>query len=271
MLCAFGRELSLVLNADAAYRTIPKKEWEKYQEAFTFFSKVRRSVKIRYCDSIDNSEYEPLMQNLLDTHLSVVGLRQLTNPIDILNKDDFEQELAELGSARAKADAIVNRMSKSISERRDENPAYYDSFSSRIKAVLDLYKARTISEAEYLSRMRSIMDDYHAGKNAVSYPDRIKNNVHAQAFYGILNAILTDVSSEGLTPDFVAEASEAITQIVSEHRQVGWTENKTIHDRISQDIDDLFYAYEKNRGVKLPFDVIDKIIDNVLTVAIRRF
>lgn len=271
LLCAFGRELSLVLNADAAYRTIPKKEWEKYQEAFTFFSKVRRSVKIRYCDSIDNSEYEPLMQNLLDTHLSVVGLRQLTNPIDILNKDDFEQELAELGSARAKADAIVNRMSKSISERRDENPAYYDSFSSRIKAVLDLYKARTISEAEYLSRMRSIMDDYHAGKNAVSYPDRIKNNVHAQAFYGILNAILTDVSSEGLTPDFVAEASEAITQIVSEHRQVGWTENKTIHDRISQDIDDLFYAYEKNRGVKLPFDVIDKIIDNVLTVAIRRF
>ena len=271
LLCAFGRELSLVLNADAAYRTIPKKEREKYQEAFTFFSKVRRSVKIRYCDSIDNSEYEPLMQNLLDTHLSVVGLRQLTNPIDILNKDDFEQELAELGSARAKADAIVNRMSKSISERRDENPAYYDSFSSRIKAVLDLYKARTISEAEYLSRMRSIMDDYHAGKNAVSYPDRIKNNVHAQAFYGILNAILTDVSSEGLTPDFVAEASEAITQIVSEHRQVGWTENKTIHDRISQDIDDLFYAYEKNRGVKLPFDVIDKIIDNVLTVAIRRF
>ena len=271
LLCAFGRELSLVLTADAAYRAVPKKEREKYQEAFTFFSKVRRSVKIRYCDSIDNSEYEPLMQNLLDTYLSVVGLRQITNPIDILNKDDFEQELAELGSARAKADAITNRMTKSISERRDENPAYYDSFSSRIKAVLDLYKARTISEAEYLSRMRSIMDDYHAGKNAVSYPDRIKNNVHAQAFYGILNAILTDVSSDGLTPDFVAEASEAITQIVSEHRQVGWTENKTIHDRISQDIDDLFYAYEKNRGVKLPFDVIDKIIDNVLTVAIRRF
>ena len=271
LLCAFGRELSLVLNADAAYREISKKEREEYQEAFAFYSKVRRSVKIRYCDSIDNREYEPLMQNLLDTHLSVVGLRQITNPIDILNKDDFEQELAELGSARAKADAIANRMTKRICERRDENPAYYDSFSSRIREVLDLYKARTISEAEYLSRMRLIMDDYHAGKNAVSYPDKIKNNVHAQAFYGILNAILADVSNDGLTPDFVAETSEAITQIVSEHRQVGWVENKTIHDRISQDIDDLFYAYEKNRGVKLPFDVIDKIIDNVLTVAIRRF
>lgn len=66
-----------------------------------FFSKVRRSVKIRYCDAIDNSEYEPLMQNLLDTHLSVAGLKQITNPVDILNKDDFERELEELGSLRA--------------------------------------------------------------------------------------------------------------------------------------------------------------------------
>ena len=31
------------------------------------------------------------MQNLLDTHLSVVGLKQLTNPVDILNEDDFEK------------------------------------------------------------------------------------------------------------------------------------------------------------------------------------
>ena len=50
-----------------------------------------------------------------------------------------------------------------------------------------------------------------------------------------------------------------------------WTNNKTIHDRISQDIDDLFYKYEKERGLKLSFDLIDKVIDNVKTVALRRF
>ena len=50
-----------------------------------------------------------------------------------------------------------------------------------------------------------------------------------------------------------------------------WTNNKTIHDRISQDIDDLFYQYEKERGLKLSFDLIDKVIDNVKTVALRRF
>lgn len=270
-LCAYGRALNLVLNAEQPYNAMPKDERKKYQDTFLFFSKVRRSVKIRYCDAVDNCEYERQMQNLLDTHLSVAGLRQITNPTDILNKDDFEKELEELGTLRAKADAITSRLTKSISEKRDENPAYYDSFSKRIKEALDLYKEKVISEAEYLAKMREIMEDYHAGRSTVNYPERIKGNIHAQAFYGVLAAAFDEVENSIITPDFVAEVSERITMIIAFHSQVDWTSNTTIHDRISQDIDDLFYEYEKKKGLKLSFDLIDKIIDNVKTVALRRF
>ena len=271
LLCAFGKALNIVLNAEQAYSALPKEERKHYQDAFVFYSKVRRSVKIRYCDAIDNREYEPLMQNLLDTHLSVAGLKQITSPIDILNKDDFERELEELGSLRAKADAITSRLTKSISEKRDENPAYYDSFSKRIKDALEQYKARVISEAEYLSKMRDIMEDYHAGRSTVTYPESIKGNVHAQAFYGVLSAIFDSGQDAEISPNFVAEMAIEITKIIAEHSQVDWTNNKTIHDRIAQDIDDLFYRYEKERGLKLSFDTIDKIIENVKTVALRRF
>lgn len=271
LLCAFGRALHLVLNAEQAYNALSKEERQKYQDTFIFFSKVRRSVKLQYCDAIDNAEYEPLMQNLLDTHLSVAGLKKITSPIDILNKDDFEKELEELGSLRSKADAIASRMTRSISEKRDENPAYYDSFSKRIRDALALYREKVISEAEYLAKMRTIMGDYHAGRSTVSYPERIKNNVHAQAFFGVLTALFDEVEDERITPDFVAEVSEEITKIVASHSQVDWTNSKTIHDRISQDIDDLFYKYEKEHGLKLSFDLIDKVIDNVKTVALRRF
>lgn len=271
LLCAFGKALNLVLNSEQAYAAVPKDELKKYQSTFIFFAKVRRSVKIRYCDAIDNSEYEPLMQNLLDTYLSVAGVRQITSPINILNKDDFEKELEDLGSLRAKADAITSRMTKSISEKYDENPAYYDSFSKRIKDALDQYKEQVITEAEYLAKMRTIMEDYHAGRSSISYPESIKNNVHAQAFYGVLSAILDDDKSANVEPEFVAEIADRITKIIAKHSQVDWTNNKTIHDRISQDIDDLFYEYEKTRGMKFSFDVIDKIIENVKTVALRRF
>lgn len=271
LLCAFGRVFDLVLNSEQAYAALPGEERKKYQNLFLFFSKVRRSVKIRYCDAIDNREYEPLMQNLLDTHLSVAGLKQITNPVDILNKDDFERELEELGSLRAKADAITSRLSKSISAKYEENPAYYDSFSKRIKDALDQYKEKVISEAEYLAKMRSIMEDYHSGKSSVSYPERIKCNIHAQAFYGVITALFDDAQIEGMTPDFAAEIAEEITAIIAKHSRVDWTNNQTIHNRISQDIDDLFYAYEKNRGLVLSFDLIDKVIENVKTVALRRF
>ena len=271
LLCAFGRQLNIVLNAEQAYTVLPKAEIKKYQDTFIFLSKVRRSVKIRYFDAIDHREYEKQMQNLLDTHLSVAGLKKITNPIDILNKDDFEKELEELGSLRAKADAISSRLTKSISTKYDENPAFYESFSKRIRTALNEYKDKIINEAEYLSKLRDIMEDYQSGKSKVAYPERIKNNVHAQAFYGVISAIFD--SAEGVTvdADFAAEIAEEITQIVAKHSQVDWTNNQTIHDRISQDIDDLFYTYEKERGLKLSFDVIDKIIDNVKTVALRRF
>ncbi len=172
---------------------------------------------------------------------------------------------------RAKADAIASKLTRSISEKFQENPAYYDSFSKRIKEALDQYREKVISEAEYLAKLRAIMEDYHAGRSTVTYPESIRNNVHAQAFYGVLSAVLDAEQEAAVSPDFAAEMAEEITKIVARHSQVDWTNNKTIHDRISQDIDDLFYEYETERGLKLSFDTIDKIIENVKTVALRRF
>ena len=105
-------------------------------------------------------------------------------------------------------------------------------------------------------------------------PDRGVDPVQqilAQAFYGVITALFDDAQIEGMTPDFAAEIAEEITAIIAKHSRVDWTNNQTIHNRISQDIDDLFYAYEKNRGLVLSFDLIDKVIENVKTVALRRF
>ena len=270
-LCAYGKALNIVLNAQQAYEALSKEERKVYQDTFIFFSKVRRVVKPRYGDSIDNAEYEPLMQNLLDTHLSVAGLKQLTAPVDILNKSDFEKELEELGSSRSKADAITSRMTRHINEKRDENPTYYDSFSKRIKEALDQYKEKMISEGEYLMKMQSILEDYRAGRSNISYPQSIKDNVHAQAFYGVMSAIFDSDDEVEIGADTIAEIAIAITEIIEKHNRVDWTNNKTIHDRISQDIDDLFYVYEKEQGLIVSFDTIDKIIENIKTVALRRF
>ena len=300
------KNLNISINSEKVRKKLPDDELLKYKQSFTFWQKLRRSVKIRYFDAIDNKEYEPLMQNLLDSHLSVAGLKQITAPVDILNKEDFEKEIDSLASNKAKADAIHSGMTKSISEKYDENPAYYDSFSKRIEAVLQEYKDRVINDAEYLSKMKQILSDYSQGKSEINYPEKLKGNVHAQAFYGVIGAILQDelkqispvmcVAEETIPygdaskkqeqtiyikednlgyyiskQDLIAEIAIEITKIVQNHSMVDWTNNKTIHDKIAQDIDDLFYEYEKENGIKVSFDVIDKVIENVKTVALRRF
>lgn len=271
LLCVFGRRLSLVLNCEQAYAALSREELQRYQDAFAFFARVRRSVKIRYADGIDNSEYEPLMQNLLDTHLAVAGLKQITAPVDIFDKEGFARELEELGSLRSKADAIRSRMTKSIHDKRNENPAYYDSFSKRIKEALDLYMDKVISEAEYFEKMQTILNDYRANRTTVIFPESIKQDVHAQAFYGVLTAIFDNDESTCFTADEIAGIAKDITGIVANHSQVDWTYSKPIHDRIAQEIDDLFYSYEKKRGWKVSFDTVDMVIENIKTVALQRF
>jgi type I restriction enzyme R subunit len=261
----------MVLNSEKAYEAMPKDETRRYKDAFAFFSKMRRSVKIRYADAIDNTEYEPQMQKLLDAHLSVAGLKQITNPVDILNRDEIEKELEELGTLRAKADAIRTAITKSISEHHDENPAYYDAFSKRIKDALDEYKNRIITEAEYLSKIRQVMEDYRKGASNINYPDKIKSNVHAQAFYGVVCAVLDEEIDLAVELDKVVEITLSITNIIESNNAVDWQSNTDIHKRIAQEIDDLFYEYGKTCDFKVSFETIDKIIENVKTVALRRF
>ncbi len=270
-LCLFGRALSIVLNSERAYLTLEKSEIKKYQDAFVFYSKIRRALKIRCSELIDNKEYEKKMQNLLDTHMSVAGLKQITNPVDILDRDGMEQELKELGTLRSKADAIVSRMTKSIKYQRDENPAYYDSFSDRIKQVLEEYKNRIITEAEYYEKMKLILDDFVANRTSLVFPEKIKGDVHAQAFYGVISGVLSDEIDIAQNVEIVCDIAIRVTEIVKKHDTVDWHNNKDIHNRIAQDIDDYFYELETQKGFKVDFDTIDKLIDHVLTVALRRF
>ncbi len=62
------------------------------------------------------------MQKLMDNYIAAEDVIRITNPVDILDKKGFEEELNRLGSPRAKADAIRTRMTKSISAKWDENP-----------------------------------------------------------------------------------------------------------------------------------------------------
>ncbi|WP_085992163.1 type I restriction endonuclease subunit R [Oceanobacillus senegalensis] len=269
-LSKFGRNLGIALESEKIYNALSQEELQKYKKDLKFYQELRKSVKLRYSDTIDHKEYEAKMQKLMDNYISAEEVIRITNPVDILNEKAFEEELERLDSKRAKADAIRTRLSKSVSAKWDENPAYYKKFSERIQEAIQEYKDKRISEAEYLNRMKDIMKDYRKGETDDDYPDVIKENRNAQAFYGVTKDIMSEVKEETAEYNLGGLALK-MDNIIKEHQKVDWHDNIEIHNRIAQELDDLLFDFSKEQNVDLDFDTIDKIIEQIKTVALRRY
>jgi type I restriction enzyme, R subunit len=273
VLSHFGRNLGIALESERIYNALPSEELSTYKRDLKYFQELRKSVKLRYSDTIDHKEYEAKMQKLMDHYISAEEIIRITNPVDILNEKAFDEELERLESKRAKADAIRTRLTKSVNTKWDENPAYYKKFSERIQEAIKEYKDKRISEAEYLNKMKGIMKDFRSGESKDDYPNVIKENQHAQAFYGITKDILsqTGKDSANYDSDILGELALKMDVIIKQHQKVDWHNNLEIHNRIAQDLDDLIYDFTKEQRVQLDYDTIDKIIEQIKTVALRRY
>lgn len=279
VLSNFGRYLKLALQSERVYNSLDEDEINKYKKGFKFYQELRRSVKIRYSDSIDYKEYESKMQKLIDNYIAAEDVIRITNPVDILDKQGFEEELNRLGSPRAKADAIRTRMIKSISTRWDEDPAFYKKFSERIEETLQIYREKRISEKEYFERMNELKEDYQKGYSGIKYPDNIKNKPNAQAFYGVTADVIRE--SEGLyetggdegdiSEEQMAELSIIIENIIEKYTKVDWYDNVDVHNKIEQEVEDSLFDFLDENNVSLDFDQIDKILKEVIKVALNRY
>ena len=278
ILSNFSRHLKMALESERVYNSLDQEEIDKYKRDFRFYQELRRSVKIRYSDTIDHKEYESNMQKLMDNYIAAEDVIRITNPVDILDKKGFEEELNRLGSPRAKADAIRTRVSRSISINWDENPAFYKKFSERIEETLQDYKDKRISEREYFDRMNDLKNDYQKGYSGIEYPDNIKYNPNAQAFYGVTNNVIKESNNyntgntiESISQEQISELSILIENVVGKYTKVDWHDNTDVHNRIEQEVEDLLFEFAETNNIELAFDQIDKILKEVTTVALRRY
>ena len=138
----------------------------------------------------------------------------------------------------------------------------------QIQEVLQQYKDQRISDVEYWESMTKILDDFRSNRSGLNYPENIKQNVHAQAFYGVILPIINEKEYHDI--NIIGDIALKIAEIIKTWAKVDWENNIDIHNKIAQAIDDLFWEYE-SKGVKLDYQDVEKIIENVKTVAIKRF
>src|SRR5690606_39837353 len=124
----------------------------RYKEDSTTFVKPSLAVVERYSDAIDYKQYECKIQKLIDTHITTEKIETITELVNIFDKDKFQQEVENTTGKAAKADKIASRTAKHITEKMDEDPAFYKKFSQLLKETIADYEAKRISETQYLNR-----------------------------------------------------------------------------------------------------------------------
>lgn len=243
---------------------------EKYKKDIKFFVQLRIDVKRRYYDEIDFKAYETQVQKLIDKHITTDGeVLRITEPIDIFNKQERDEEVEKLIGKAAKADHIAARTSKGISIKMDEDPIFYKKLSELIKETILDYKQSRIDETEYLNKMKDFEERFQSGKQD-DVPVIIEGNKIAVAFYNFINAKLFTFLGDRLqNAEIALKIKELIKNITRENNRaiVDWKLNKEIEKQIWSELDDYFFSLSLEMDHQIPFDILDDFVEEVIKIA----
>ena len=269
-LCKFGSMLGIILPSDQAYYRIGKEKISELRKALAFYQKLRATVKLRYSETIDHKEYEAKMQKLLDNYVVAKEMMRITEPVDITDAENFDKELEKMGTDRGKADAIRTRLTRTISEKSKEDPAYYKKFSIRIEETIEAYRNRRITDSEYLQKMQDIKEDFRKGNSGISYPTNITTE-NSRAFYGVIYDKLIPRMKENANIEEIGEITLTIQREIESKIKRDWHYNTDIHNEIAQAIDDTIFMYATRKNISLDLEELDKLIEEIINIALMKY
>lgn len=269
-LCKFGSILGIILPSDQAYYKVGKEKISELRKALAFYQKLRATVKLRYSETIDHKEYEAKMQKLLDNYVVAKEMMRITEPVDITDAENFDKELEKMGTDRGKADAIRTRLTRTISEKSKEDPAYYKKFSTRIEETIEAYRNRRITDSEYLQKMQDIKEDFRKGNSGISYPTNITAE-NSRAFYGVIYDKLIPRMKENTNIEEIGEIALNIQREIESKIKRDWHYNTDIHNEIAQAIDDTIFMYATRKNISLDLEELDKLIEEIINIALMKY
>lgn len=277
-LAAFAKSLKLALSSIQFHKDVEGKTINRYKEDLTMFLKLRLAVVERYSDEIDYKQYEGQIQKLIDTHITTEKIETITELVNIFDKDKFQQEVENTTGKAAKADKIASRTAKHITEKMDEDPAFYKKFSQMLKETIADYEAKRISEAQYLSRVQDIMNNVLAHTDN-DIPEQLRDKDVAKAFYGLTVEALTDKIQDNIIRKDVAtqtalQIDDLIQNSVLDNGKpiIDWQYKTNITGKLLIEIGDYLIDEVRDKyNVDLSFKDMDKIAEDCIEVAKIRY
>ena len=267
-LSAFSRTLTVAVASQAFLDETPPERLARWRSDEKRFIALRAHVKARYAESVDWSDYERRVRDVLDRHITAHEVITIVKPLSLFDDAAIEAARAEGHRSDASiADEIAHRTLRSIEEKWEEDPVFFDRFSKLIRNAIEAFRQRRLDEQAYLEQVRTLRDRIETrDDDAAPTPTAIKGKGNETAFWGIAQRELKAAGIED--GDLAVHVSQAAAEIIESHRSVGWQHDRDIQNRIRNAIDDFFFddAHLAGGGTLNP-KVIDAITEAVLAAA----
>lgn len=275
-LSAYAKTLAIALSSEKFVSETPEQKLRGYRNDLKRFVNLKAAVKLRYAESIDYRDFEPRIQKLLDTHISASEVVQLNAPVNIFDDAAFKKVVEDQGvghekSLGAKADMIAHATKRAINERLDQDPAFYEKFSKLIQQAIDDYRAKRLSDLEYLQKVSGIRDAVVQRKDD-DLPEVLANDADGAAVFGLLKPfVFAQEEDKTKAGSVAAEAAKAVWAIFQSNKKVGYWDDLDAQRRTMNEIDDYLYDTVKGtHGVNLTTEEMDQIIEKTMQLARHR-
>jgi type I restriction enzyme R subunit len=277
-LSDYAKTLAIALSSERFLSETDDGTLSRYKRDLRKFQSLKRSVKLRYAEAVDYRDYEPKLIKLLNTHIQANSVIQLNKPVNIFDYESFMSVKEDQGvyqtaqkTTAAKADTIAHATKKVITERMNEDPAFYQKFSTLIQQAIDDFRAKRISDLDYLDQVVELRNNV-VGKVHDQVPEQLTGNEDAMAYYGVLKSFIDrHDEAEADLESIAADTAIAIHAILENHQKVHFWDDEDAQKQTINEIDDYLYDELKTvQGIELSLAQMDEIIETVLQVARHR-
>jgi type I restriction enzyme R subunit len=273
-LSTFAKTLAVAMSSEQFVEQTPAQRIQSYKNDLKRFVNLKAAVKLRYSESIDYRDFEPKIKKLLDTHITASEVVRLNAPVNIFDEQAFQKVVEEQGAGKgagAKADMIAHATKRAISERLAQDPAFYEKFSKLIQQAIDDYRAKRITDLEYLQRVTDIKNSVVQRKSD-DLPAAIAGDEDAAAVYGLLQPfVAAHVTDAEQARQIAAETAKSVWGVFLSNRKVGYWDDLDAQRRTMNEIDDYLYDEVKGRqGIALATTEMDEIIEKTMQLARHR-
>ena len=273
----YAKTLAIALSSERFVTKTDESEIKRYKDDLKRFQRLSGAVRLRYAETVDFSSIEPRIRKLLDTHIQADTVTRLNEAVNIFDNSSFNRVKDEQGvyggqTTAARADTIAHAVRRTITEKMDEDPAFFGKFSELIQEVIDASRAKRISDLEYLNQVTRLRDQIVSGRHDDA-PAKLRDNDEACAYYGVVKPVYLahNTFSEQELDDMAADTALAAQTILLDCRKVDFWNDPDARNNVKNAIDDYLHDEIKYKhGVPLSVEQMDEVIEKLMRVARRR-